>query len=55
MNIQQQAPATVDGRDSVSVDLVNIPLFTGFHTCQVVVSDFFHQKYHYQYGHVAEH
>ncbi len=25
-------------------DMVNIPLFTGFHTCQVV-KDFFHQEY----------
>ena len=27
-----------------SVDMVNIPLFTGFHTCRVV-QDFFHQQY----------
>jgi len=27
------------------VDMVNIPLFTGFHTCWVVVWDFFHQQY----------
>ena len=27
-----------------AVDMVNLPLFTGFHTCQVV-QDFFHQQY----------
>ena len=27
---------TVDGRNPASVDMVNIPLFTGFYTCQVV-------------------
>ncbi len=27
---------TVDGRNPAPVDMVNIPLFTGFHTCQVV-------------------
>ena len=36
---------TVDGRNPAPVDMVNIPLFTGFHTPQVVVWDFFHQKY----------
>ena len=34
---------TVDGRDPAPV--VNIPLFTGFHTSQVV-QDFLHQPYH---------
>ena len=29
------------------VDMVNIPLFPGFHTSQVVVWDFFHQQYEY--------
>ena len=27
------------------VDMVHIPLFTGFYTSQVVVGDFFHQQY----------
>ena len=27
---------TVDGRNPAPVDMVNIPLFTGFHTCWVV-------------------
>ena len=27
---------TVDGRNPAPVDIVNIPLFAGFHTCQVV-------------------
>ena len=35
-------PATVDGRNPASVDMVNIPLFTGFHASRVV-QDFFHQ------------
>ena len=35
---------TVDGRNPASVDMVNIPFFTGFHTSQVV-QDFFHQQY----------
>ena len=35
---------TVDGRNPAPVDLVNNPLFTGFHTSQVV-QDFFHQQY----------
>ena len=34
---------TVDGRNPAPVDMVNIPLFTGFHTSQVV-QDFFHQQ-----------
>ena len=33
---------TVDGRNPAPVDMVNIPLFAGFHTSQVV-QDFFHQ------------
>ena len=37
---------TVDGRNPAPVNMVNIPLFTGFHTCWVVVWDFFHQQYH---------
>ena len=37
-------PHTVDGKNPAPVDMVNIPLFTGFHTCQVV-QDFFHQQY----------
>ena len=35
---------TVDGRNPAPVDMVNIPLFTGFYTSQVV-QDFFHQQY----------
>ena len=35
---------TVDGRNPASVDMVNIPLFTGFYTSQVV-QDFVHQQY----------
>ena len=31
---------TVDGKNCAPVDMVNIPLFTGFYTCQVVVGDF---------------
>ena len=38
-------PHTVDGKNSAPVDMVNIPLFTGFHTSKVV-QDFFHQQYH---------
>ena len=34
--------ATVDGRNPAPVDMVNIPLFIGFHTSQVV-QDFVHQ------------
>ena len=34
---------TVDGRNPAPVDMVDIPLFTRFHTSQVVVWDFFHQ------------
>ena len=36
---------TVDGRHPAPVDMVNIPLFTGFYTSQVVAWDFFHQQY----------
>ena len=35
----------VDGRNPALVDLVNIPIFKGFYTSQVV-QDFFHQQYH---------
>ena len=35
---------TVDGRNPAPVDMLNILLFTGFHTCWVV-RDFFHQQY----------
>ena len=35
---------TVDGRNPAPVDMVNIPLLTGFHTSQVV-QDFLHQQY----------
>ena len=34
----------VDGRNPALVDMVNIPLFTGFYTSQVV-QDFYHQQY----------
>ena len=33
-----------DGRNPTPVDVVNISLLAGFHTCQVV-QDFFHQQY----------
>ena len=36
---------TVDRRNPAPVDMVNIPLFVGFYTSQVV-QDFFHQQYH---------
>ena len=35
---------TVDGRNPAPVDMVNIPLFVGFYTSQVV-QDFVHQQY----------
>ena len=35
---------TVDGRNPAPVDMANIPLIAGFHTCQAV-QDFFHQQY----------
>ena len=35
---------TVDGQNPAPVDMVNIPLFAGFHTSQVV-QDFVHQPY----------
>ncbi len=35
---------TVDGRNPAPVDMVNVPLFTGFDTSQMV-QDFFHQQY----------
>ena len=34
----------VDGRNPAPVDMVKIPLFTGFYTSQVV-QDFFHQQF----------
>lgn len=34
--------STVDGRNPASVDIIDIPLFTGFQTCQVL-QEFFHQ------------
>ena len=37
---------TVDGGNPAPVDIVNIPLSTGFYTSQVV-QDFFHQQYHH--------
>ena len=36
--------STVDGRNPAPVDMVNIPVVTGFYTSQVV-QDFFHQQY----------
>ena len=33
----------VDGKNPAPVDMADIPLLTGFHTCQVV-QDFFHQQ-----------
>ena len=39
---------TVDARNSAPVRMVNIPISTGFHTCQVV-QDFFHQQYVFIY------
>ena len=35
---------TFDGRNPAPVDMVNVPLFTGFYTSQVV-QEFFHQQY----------
>ena len=35
---------TIHGRNPAAVDMINIPLFTGFFTSQVV-QDFFHQQY----------
>ena len=35
---------TVDGRNPAPVNMVNIPLFIGFYTSQMV-QDFFHQQY----------
>ena len=39
---------TVDGRNPAPVDMINIPLFIGFHTSQVV-QDFSHQQYFEQF------
>ncbi len=40
---QNRVDRTVDKRNPAPVE-VNIPLFTGFFTSQVVVWDFFHQR-----------
>ena len=40
-----RANDTVDGRNPAAVDMINILLFTGFHTSQVVVWDFFLYNY----------
>ncbi len=42
--VQNVSYTTVDGRILAPVDMVNIPLCTGFYTSQVV-QDFFHQTY----------
>ena len=39
----------VDGRNPAPVDMVDIPLFTGFYNTSQVVRDFFHQQYHTLY------
>jgi len=39
----KKCQTTVDGRNPAPVDMVKIPLFTGFYTSQVV-QDFFHQQ-----------
>ena len=44
VNIEKYMDPTVDGQNPAPVDMVNIPLFTGFHTSQVV-QDFLHQQY----------
>ena len=43
-NFETMDSHTVDGRNPAPVDMVNIPLLTGFHTCWVV-QNFFHQQY----------
>ena len=40
---------SVDGRNPTPVDMVDISIFSGFHTSQVVVWDFFHQQYHFMF------
>ena len=40
---------SVDGRNPTPVDMVDISTFSGFHTSQVVVWDFFHQQYHFMF------
>ena len=45
---------TVDARNSAPVRMVNIPISTGFHTCQVV-QDFFHQQYVFIYIYTHTH
>ena len=42
-NSQIYSTGTVDGQNPAPVDMVNIPLFSRFHTSQVV-QDFFHQQ-----------
>ncbi len=44
LNGPSQKETTVDGWNPAPVDMVHIPLFTGFYTSQVVVWDFFHQQ-----------
>ena len=41
--IFELAPPTVDGRNPAPVDMVNIPLFSGFHT-SLMVQEFLHQS-----------
>ena len=43
MKRQTYACTTVDGQNPAPVDIIHIPLFTGFHTSQVV-QDFLHQQ-----------
>ena len=45
---------TVDGQNPAPVDMVNIPLFAGFHTSQVV-QDFVHQPYEVFFPNVLYH
>ena len=45
-NYNEEASHTVDGRNPAPADIVNIPLFTGCYTSQVV-QDFFHQQYQF--------
>ena len=43
-NTRNTPSDTVDGKNPAPVDMVKIPLFTGFYT-SLVVQDFFHQQY----------
>ena len=45
---------TVDGKNPAAVDMVNVPVFTGVHTWQVV-QDFFHQQYHIMSYYIISH